>query len=128
MNKHFIKSFLLLLAVIGMAVQAAEQNETVRRREKINAGWKFIKQDVENAQSFDFDDSNWRQLNLPHDWAIEGPFTKEVSFRGGYLPYPGVGWYRKTLKVPSDTECIRLEFDGVMCGAKVWLNGEYIGR
>jgi beta-galactosidase len=128
MNKHFIKSFLLLLAVIGMAVQAAEQNKTVRRREKINADWKFIKEDVENAQAFDFDDSNWRQLNVPQDWAIEGPFTKEVSFRGGYLPYPGVGWYRKTLKVPSDTECVRLEFDGVMCGAKVWLNGEYIGR
>jgi beta-galactosidase len=127
MRKRFIGFVLLLSIIFSAVVQAGEQIETVRMREKFNSGWRFIKQDVKNAQAFDFDDSKFRELNVPHDWAIEGPFTKEVSFRGGYLPYPGVGWYRKAFTIPSDAECVRIEFDGVMRDARVWLNGEYIG-
>jgi len=127
MDKRFLGWVLSVLVIMAAVVQAGEQIETVRRREKFNAGWRFIKEDVKNAQAFDFNDSNWRELNVPHDWAIEGPFTKEVSFRGGYLPYPGVGWYRKVFTIPSDSKCVRVEFDGVMRDAKVWLNGEYIG-
>ena len=111
----------------GTVAGAGERIETVRGRVKFNTGWRFIKEDVKNAQAFDLDDSNWRELNVPHDWAIEGPFTKEVSFGGGYLPYPGVGWYRKAFTIPSDAKCVRVEFEGVMRDARVWLNGEYIG-
>ncbi|MHC4913732.1 MAG: glycoside hydrolase family 2 TIM barrel-domain containing protein, partial [Planctomycetota bacterium] len=127
MGKHLFGLVLLISVIMVTVVQAGEEIETVRRREKFNSGWKFIKEDVKNAQAFDFDDSNFRELNLPHDWAIEGPFTKDVSFRGGYLPYPGVGWYRKTFTIPSDAKCVRIKFDGVMRDARVWLNGEYIG-
>ncbi|UCF43525.1 MAG: glycoside hydrolase family 2 protein, partial [Planctomycetota bacterium] len=127
MDKRLIGLVVLFAIVIASVAVAGEQGEKVRRREKFNAGWRFIKQDVKNAQAFDLDDSGWRELNLPHDWAIEGPFTKEVSFRGGYLPYPGVGWYRKTFTIPSDAKCVRVEFDGVMRDARVWLNGQYIG-
>jgi beta-galactosidase len=127
MGKNFIGLVLLLSIIFSAVVQGGEQIERIRRRENFNAGWRFIKEDVKNAEAFDFDDSNWRGLNLPHDWAIEGPFTKEVSFRAGYLPYPGVGWYRKAFTIPSDTKCVRIEFDGVMRDARVWLNGKYIG-
>jgi beta-galactosidase len=127
MNKRLMVLVVLLAVIMAAVVQADEQVETVRRREKLNAGWRFINEDVKNAQAFDFDDSSWRKLNVPHDWAIEGPFTKEVSFRGGYLPYPGVGWYRKAFTIPSDAKCVRVEFDGVMRDARVWLNGQYIG-
>ena len=123
MDKRLIGLVVLLAVIIGGCARI----ETVRRREKLNTGWRFIKEDVKNAQAVDFDDSGWRKLNLPHDWAIEGPFTKEVSFRGGYLPYPGVGWYRKTFTIASDAKCVRVEFDGVMRDARVWLNGQYIG-
>ena len=112
---------------LGTVAGGGEQIETVRGRVNFNAGWRFIKKDVRDAQAFDFDDSGWRELNVPHDWAIEGPFTKEVSFEGGYLPYPGVGWYRKAFTIPSDAQCVRIEFEGVMRGAKVCLNGKYIG-
>lgn len=100
---------------------------TFRKRESFNAEWKFSKRDHENAYVVDFDDSKWREIDLPHDWAIEGPFTREVSFKGGYLPYPGVGWYRKSFTVPQDTKNLIIEFDGIMRNSKIWLNGEYIG-
>ena len=58
---------------------------------------------------------------------LRGPFTKEVSYKGGYLPYPGRGWYRKSFFVSSDTKNMSIEFDGIMRNSKVWLNGEYIG-
>ncbi|HIJ70497.1 MAG TPA: DUF4982 domain-containing protein [Planctomycetes bacterium] len=121
-NKTSISSPLKKVAGLG------EQIGTIRRRKIFNAGWRFVKEDIKNAQAFDFDDSNWRVLNVPHDWAIEGPFTKDVSFQGGYLPYPGVGWYRKTFEIPSDAQYVRIQFDGVMRDAKVWLNGKYIGH
>jgi beta-galactosidase len=127
MDKRLIGSALFLSFIMVTIVQAGEQTEMVRRREKINVGWRFVKEDVKGAEAFEFDDSSWRELNVPHDWAIEGPFTKEVAFKGGYLPYPGVGWYRKSFVIDSDAECVRVEFDGIMRGAKVWLNGKYIG-
>lgn len=52
----------------------------------------------------DFDDSSWRQLNLPHDWAIEGPFNIDYVGATGKLPYWGIRWYRKSFELsPKDT-------------------------
>jgi len=100
----------------------------VRICQKFNSEWKFAKGDIKNAQDVDFDDSSWRKLDLPHDWAIEGPFSKDVYFQGGFLPYPGVGWYRKTFPFIAEGKITRLEFDGVMMNPKVWVNGEYVGE
>lgn len=77
-----------------------------------------------------FDDSTWRQLRLPHDWAIEGPFITSGNHGGmGRLPSWGVGWYRKKLSIPAaDTgKSIFLEVDGAMSYATVWLNGHIVG-
>ncbi len=98
-----------------------------RSRTSFNAGWKFSKGEFHDASAPDFDDSAWRDLDLPHDWAIEGPFTTEVGYKGGYLPYPGVGWYRKSFTAPPGTGNLQVEFDGIMRNSSVWLNGEYIG-
>ena len=93
-----------------------------------NSEWKFFKADPGNAHLADLDDSHWRSLDLPHDWAIEGPFTKNVSHRAGYLPFPGVGWYRKHFTVADSEKRYLVEFDGVMRGAKVYVNGELVGE
>jgi beta-galactosidase len=76
-----------------------------------------------------FDDSQWRLLNLPHDWGIEGPFKQEYSGGTGKLPWWGSAWYRKHLAVPNTDQGkkIYLDVDGAMSYASVWLNGQCVG-
>src|SRR5216683_1298321 len=84
-----------------------------------------------------FDDSKWRDLNLPHDWAVELPFVRDESLQGhGYKPlgrrYPetSVGWYRRSFDLPASDSGRRivLEFDGAFRDALVFVNGYFIGR
>jgi beta-galactosidase len=84
-----------------------------------------------------FDDSKWRSLNLPHDWAVELPFVRDEEQQShGYKPlgrrYPetSVGWYRRTFNVPKEDagRRISVEFDGAFRSALVFLNGYFIGR
>ena len=76
-------------------------------------------------------DDTWRKLDLPHDWAIEGPFDRAspANHDGGYLN-GGVGWYRKTFTLPAEAKgrCAWIEFDGAYMDADVWLNGHPLGR
>ncbi|KAF6816277.1 beta-galactosidase (glycosyl hydrolase family 2) [Colletotrichum plurivorum] len=80
-----------------------------------------------------FDDSTWENVNLPHDWAIAGPFyTEEDPIIGGgmgRLPVHGVGWYRRHLTFSPDDEgkFVFLDVDGAMSYAMVWLNGHLVG-
>lgn len=77
-----------------------------------------------------FDDSTWRQVDLPHDWAIAGPFLETGDFGGmGRLPSWGIGWYRRKLDIPAVDigKRIVLEVDGAMSYAAVWLNGRLVG-
>lgn len=81
----------------------------------------------------DFDDRSWEKVNLPHDWAIKGPFYEgweaEVGGGMGRLPSPGVAWYRKKLFIPASdsVKSIFLDVDGAMSYAMVWLNGHLVG-
>ena len=125
-NIFFISSFVVIVLILFSCQTTTE--DQVRVREKFNADWKFINEDIANAQDPDYDDSSWRQLDLPHDWAIEGPFSKEVYFQGGFLPYPGMGWYRKTFDIIESDKNVLLEFDGVMMYPRIWLNGEFVGE
>jgi beta-galactosidase len=76
-----------------------------------------------------FDDRSWRTVNLPHDSAIEGPFTTQGGGAMGRLPSAGVTWYRKQLEIPaSDSgKSIFLDIDGAMSYSLVWCNGEFVG-
>jgi beta-galactosidase len=84
-----------------------------------------------------FDDSRWRDLNLPHDWAVELPFVRDEEQNShGYKPlgrrYPetSIGWYRRTFDIPKEDSGRRIlvEFDGAFRSALVFLNGYFIGR
>jgi beta-galactosidase len=76
-----------------------------------------------------FDDSQWRLLNLPHDFGIEGPFDPALPGGTGKLPWSGVAWYRKHLDIPASDagRKIYLDVDGAMSYATVWLNGKFVG-
>lgn len=88
--------------------------------------------DVSYNQS-DYDDSHWKKINLPHDWAIKGPFYTEVNavVGGGMgrLPVQGIGWYRKKIIIPETDKGknIYLDIDGAMSYAIVWLNSKLVG-
>lgn len=77
----------------------------------------------------EFDDSAWRLLNLPHDWAIEEPFNINYDGATGKLPYWGVRWYRKNIRLEQADagKRIYLDIDGAMSYASVWCNGQYVG-
>jgi beta-galactosidase len=77
-----------------------------------------------------FDDSAWRPVTLPHDWAIAGPFLDKGPYGGmGRLPSWGIGWYRKKLDIPASDRgrSIFLDIDGAMSHSTVWLNGKLVG-
>ena len=78
----------------------------------------------------DYDDTGWRRLDVPHDWAIEGPFQLELPGNTGKRPFAGVGWYRKhfTLDKADQGKRVSIQFDGAMSHARVWLNGTYVGQ
>ena len=81
----------------------------------------------------DFNDSLWEQVDLPHDWAVKGPFfdgmRPEVGGGMGRLPDPGIAWYRKKIDIPAADEgkFVFLDMDGAMSYAMVWMNGHLVG-
>ena len=100
-----------------------------RVRHSFNQNWSFNKGEMGNEQLYSFDDEQWRILDLPHDWAIEGPFDIKNDARTGGLPIYGTAWYRKHFVIDGmyKGKSVTLEFDGVMNNAEVYLNGEKAG-
>lgn len=96
---------------------------------RINLNWKFHRGDEPRAWYKGFNDSNWRQVTLPHDWSVEEPFSEEHSSGTGYLP-GGIGWYRKAITFPSSLQGKRvyITFEGVYNNSQVWCNSYYIGK
>lgn len=109
---------------------AAQPPAAPRIREAFDRGWHFFKGDPKDAEQPGFSDADWRHVNLPHDWSIEGPYSQAAATGGpgGYLP-TGVGWYRKHFAVPADLRGrkISIQFDGVYQHSDVWINGHHLG-
>src|SRR5699024_2846215 len=93
--------------------------------------WKFMKSDVDRAQSPNFDDEDWRTLNVPHNRSIAGYYdsTHSTGHGGGYLP-SGIGWDRKSFSLDKelDNKKVFIDFDGVMANSDVWINGHHLGH
>lgn len=89
----------------------------------------------EGPYSPKFDDSSWKDVNLPHDWVVDLPFAPEASHSHGYktvgwaYPRTSVGWYRKTFEIPSDAKGkpVSIRFDGIFRDSEVWVNGFWLG-
>lgn len=137
--KH-LTSCLFCAALISMPFSVMAQR-TERQLEK---GWKFTRLDDAQFARADYNDAKWKNVTVPHDWAIYGPFSidndkqntaiaqdgqtqaMEHAGRTGGLPFVGTGWYRLSFEVPEfkDNRRCTLVFDGAMSHAQVYINGE----
>jgi beta-galactosidase len=122
---------LFFAAVRSTVVSAASGDlpDPGERRTNFDRGWRFSKGDSAGAAQPGFADTTWRALDLPHDWAIEGPFDPSISPHQGSLPFFGVAWYRKHFTVPAAAKgrYYSVQFDGVMANSTVYLNGHELG-
>lgn len=138
----FMKKLMILIFVVLQLNLAAYSREIL----ELNS-WKFIKADVAEAYKKDFNDQAWQTVKVPHDWAIYGPFDKEIdkqvvkieqnnekvatekTGRTGSLPFIGTGWYRTSIEIPADikNKQFLLTFDGAMSNAEVYVNGQKAG-
>ncbi|HYO21588.1 MAG TPA: DUF4982 domain-containing protein [Flavisolibacter sp.] len=120
----------------------------VRVVTQLNDQWKFSRGKNDQAFQVDFNDKNWQTVSVPHDWAIYGPFDKEIdkqnvaitqnnekvasekTGRTGALPYVGEGWYRKEFSLPQFRQGQKalILFEGAMSEPKVFLNGQKVGQ
>jgi beta-galactosidase len=121
---------------LGHATDPSRDFEFTRDRSFVKAG------EARGAAGVHFDDSSWRTVDLPHDWAIELPFAekdnvdeREHAEHGHYAIGPGfpqhsVGWYRRAFDIAASDEGKRIviEFDGVFRDSVVWVNGHRLGR
>lgn len=139
--KARITILMLMAVILSVSVEAQKRVEQL-----LEKGWKFTREDNPEFKSENYDDSEWQQVTIPHDWAIYGPFSidndkqnvaitqdgqkeaMEHAGRTGGLPFVGAGWYRLELNVPdlSESSKYTLVFDGAMSHARVYLNGEEI--
>lgn len=120
-----MKKLLLFLVFLTTGMTAA-----ARQRVSFDHDWRFLLSDSAVMATKDYDDSRWRRLNLPHDWAIEGDFYvgNKSGASGGALP-GGVGWYRKKVRIAKlNDERYCLEFDGIYMNATVYVNGQQVGH
>ena len=120
---------LYFFLIISLALFQSCSQQLTTEPVSFNEGWRFAKGAVVGASEMDFDDTMWRNITLPHDWAIEGPFDSSYNARSGGLPFHGIGWYRKQFDMPEAAKGkhVTLHFDGAMNNAKVWLNGTLVG-
>ena len=121
----------LLILIVTLAGLYACSDQPARTRLSFNTEWQFYLGDDSLARLPDFDDSSWRKLDLPHDWSIEGSFSKDnpSTTAEGALP-TGIGWYRKQFALPASSvkKHVFIDFDGVYCNSEVWINGHYLGK
>lgn len=142
MKTRLIAALLLLAACITASAAP-------RERLSLDRGWLFHQGDIVQppivgheesygnakagsaggAAGNEYDDSDWRRLDLPHDWAVEGPFDPKANVAQGYRPR-GIGWYRRYLKVDAADrgKHFELQFDAIATHATVWVNGNVVNR
>ena len=116
----------LTLMVLLIALSARADGE--RKTLLFNFDWKFKLGEVQNAESPTFDDADWRQLDLPHDFQIEMPWNEKSNRSRGFKDM-ATGWYRKTFEADKTWQGRRviLDFEGIMLHGDAYLNGQKIG-
>ena len=126
----YSRIFTIAIVLITGYVSGINAQVNIQRKQLFDYDWKFFSGDAPSASAKDFIDKNWRCLDLPHDWSIEGKLDPEnpTGGGGGYFP-AGIGWYRKKFDVPPawKGKCISIYFEGVYMNSEVFINGKSLG-
>jgi len=124
-------NFILILCLAFACLTSNVRAQSPREIRSFDQGWSFLNADQKEASDIVFPDEKWAKVDLPHDWAIAGPFeaANASGGAGGFAP-AGVGWYRKrfVLSQADSHKHIYVEFDGVMANSDVWINGAHLGH
>ena len=136
--KNTLSLIILLAAAVNLNAQSSER--------LLLDGWKFHKGPCTGAQAVAFDDMAWQSVRIPHDWAISGPFDKDIdkqvvaieqngervatekTGRSGSLPWIGEGWYRTSFEIPEGYSHAELIFDGAMSEPVIYVDGVEAGH
>ena len=143
-----MKQIIFISIALFLFTSGFAQKNNSRQVILLEDNWHFINEEVAGAEKPSTSTLNWETVTVPHDWAIKGPFNKEIdkqmvrvrqdlekearerTGRTGALPHIGTGWYRKTFELPEfkDRKKALLVFDGAMSDAQVYVNGEKVGN
>ncbi len=142
-------TYLMFFSFIILCASCNRMEEkSTRKIITLKKGWKFKKGAFPNASKINFDDSEWQDISVPHDWAIYGPFDKEIdkqtiaiiqnneviatekTGRTGALPYVGEGWYRTNFLIDDfdNNKTVLLLFEGAMSEPEIYINNKKIGE
>lgn len=145
-----MKNFILVIGFLIAFLPVISEGARPSRNLCLNEGWRFqiaTSQSVQGAKGHassylsaktgeasgpagsSFDDTEWRIVNLPHDWVVGGLFSPDANSSQGYRP-GGLAWYRRYLEIPENLKGKHFElvFDGVASHATVWINGALVAR
>ncbi|MDO9155067.1 MAG: glycoside hydrolase family 2 TIM barrel-domain containing protein [Paludibacter sp.] len=119
----------ILLSVLLFSFISAQAQVSFGKPEKINDSWKFNLGDPKTAETIDFNDKRWQNIDLPHDWSVKGQLSSTLASCTGYLP-GGIAWYRKNMNIPATKkgEKVYLYFEGIYNRSEVYLNGNLLGK
>ncbi len=153
-SRYFLASIVLLLLLlvapsVASSQEAPSENPAVRSRLSLDRGWLFHEGDIpfpvitghqpsydnakagssSGAASPEYDDSSWKRVNLPHDWAVAQPFDPKANISQGYRQR-GMGWYRRYFRLdPSDRgKHLEIQLDGIATHSTIWVNGVLSAR
>jgi beta-galactosidase len=141
LSHRFFGAFVCSILLLSLTFSCNNSKADFERNLDFNPGWKYMVANMESASDPSLDDSDWKSVDLPHDWSIEdyeiqdsehiGPFYKDQPMGGdiGFMR-TGTCWYRKVWRTPAslnDKQAI-LNFDGVQTQMELWINGKMVGN
>src|SRR5438445_576381 len=127
-------AIIALRSIVPLSASAQATKPIVRMGssnvQSFDKDWQFMRYGLQpdgsridepkDLESISYPDAKWQRLDLPHDWAITGPFRIDLAGETGKLPWKGIGWYRKHFIVPSEDagKKVFIDFDGAMANAE----------
>lgn len=129
---RFLLAFFFCLEQVSFSAKGQPKAKSTEARQLLNfdRDWKFILNPDETIIKSKPESLNWRSINLPHDWGIEGSYSEtNGDWQSGYLP-AGIGYYQKTFNSTAEllNKQVAIVFDGVYWNSEVWINGHFLGK